>query len=466
MNIESRSHQDKAVVIGGSIGGLLAARVLSDFYNEVVVLDRDDICCEESTRRGVPQARHAHGLLAAGNRVIDDLFPGFSEEIIDEGAMRTDPQADGTWFFEGGPLFKTPSGTSGILTSRPLLESMIRRRVRALGRVKMIGSQSARELVVTPDGKRVTCVITNDRVFNADLIVDATGRGTKSPAWLKSLGYQPAPEEKVEVDLVYTTRLFRLGPNSKVHDRFMVIAPTPSGKRGGVMAAQEGDRWIVTLFGHFGQVAPIDLEGFVEYTRTLPSPLIYEAIRDAEPLDDGVNFRFPASTRRHYEEVKKFPDGYLVFGDAICSFNPIYGQGMSVAALQSIALRKVLQRGREDVARRFFRKAAAVIDNPWNIAVGGDLKMPETIGPRSTGSNLINWYISNVHKRAHSDPQVAVAFCHVAQLLASPTTLMRPGILRRVLAGIVGPRLRPSEKNDRSLLRTVEPRRKVPSDGF
>ena len=465
MNLRPNTEESRAVVIGGSIAGLLAARVLTDFYTEVVILDRDDLSIEGVPRRGVPQSRHGHGLLAGGHRVIEDLFPGITNQLVARGAIPADPQADGTWFFEGGPLFKTPSGTTGVLVSRPLLESTIRERIRSLGGVTVIGDQVVTDLVSTRDRKRVAGVVTNESVFDADLVVDATGRGTKSPKWLKSLGFEPPSEEQVEVNLVYTTRMFRVNPHDLPNDKFVVSAPTPTGKRGGVLLAQENDQWIATLFGHFGHVAPTDLDGFIEYARTLPSTLIYRAIRDAEPLDEAVTFRFPASTRRHYENVKTFPEGYLVFGDAICSFNPIYGQGMSVAALQADALRQVLRVGGKKLSNRFFNQASAVIDNPWNIAVGADLRMPETKGPRSTSGKLINWYIANLHKQAQTDSDAAVAFSRVTQLLAPPTTLMRPSMITRVVRGLIQRKLNRSRDLSEQLMNTAEPRR-ARGDGF
>jgi 2-polyprenyl-6-methoxyphenol hydroxylase-like FAD-dependent oxidoreductase len=464
MNIDLSSYRNRAIVIGGSIAGLLAARVLADFYKEVIILERDEFTFEGQPRRGVPHGRHAHGLLAGGQRVLEKFFPGISAELIRDGATPADPQRDGTWFFEGGALCKTPSGTEGVISSRPFLEAAIRRRVRFTKGIKILDSQTVRMLTSTPDKSRITGVVTEDRTIEADIVVDGTGRGSRSGVWLEALGFRPAREEKVEVQLVYTTRAFRL--KHVPEDKFMVIAPTPDGKRGGVMAMQENDLWIVTLFGHFGIVAPQDLTGFVEYARTLPSPLIYDAIRNADPVTEPVNFRFPASTRRHYEELRRFPDGYLVFGDAICSFNPIYGQGMSATALQAEALHQTLNDGLDDLAPRFFARAARVIDNPWNIAVGGDLKMPETVGPRTTSANLINWYISKVHQCAHSDPAVAVAFCHVAQLLESPSSLMRPRILLPVLTDAVWRKLKPAGKPARPILSEVKPRRGLPSDGF
>jgi len=461
------SKHDRAVVIGGSIGGLLVARVLTEFYAEVVILDRDDLSrsAERVCRRGVPQGRHAHGLLAGGQRVIEDLFPGITEELVANGAQPADAQADGTWFFEGGALHKTPSGTRGVLLSRPLLESTIRERLRTYDGVTVIGGQRVSALIPGQDKRRIAGVVTNDRVFDADLIVDATGRGTKSAAWLKSLGFSTPREEQVEVNLVYTTRMFRARPEALPNDRFVVIGPTPSGKRGGVLAAQENDRWIVTLFGHFGNVAPTELDGFIEYARSLPSPLIYKAIRDAEPLDEATTFRFPASTRRHYEDVASFPEGLLVFGDAICSFNPIYGQGMSAAALQAEALMMVLREGKRAIAQRFFKKTKSVIDNPWNIAVGADLRMPETNGPRTKMVTAINWYIANVHKHAHTDPTAAQAFIRVLQMLDPPTTLMHPSMVLRVIRGILNRKFNSGRDISEQLLNTAEPRR-VQGDGF
>jgi 2-polyprenyl-6-methoxyphenol hydroxylase-like FAD-dependent oxidoreductase len=181
------------------------------------------------------------------------------------------------------------------------------------------------------------------------------------PQWLEQMGFDPPVEERVDVRLAYTTRLFRRRATDLKGDHGTVIAPTPDGKRGGVMLAQEDDRWTVTLIAHFQPAAPEELNGFIEYSRTLPAPYIYDVIRNADPLGDGHSSRFPASVRRHYERMRRFPEGLLVFGDAISSFNPIYGQGMSVACLQAIALDEVLRAGPADLARRFFARAASVV---------------------------------------------------------------------------------------------------------
>lgn len=201
------------------------------------------------------------------------------------------------------------------------------------------------------------------------------------------------------------------------------------------MLAQEGDRWTVTLIGHFGQVAPSELPGFIEFAKTLPAPFIHEVVSHAEPIGDAFTGRFPASLRRRYEKLKSFPEGYLVFGDAICSFNPAYGQGMSVAALQADALQQCLMQDDENLAHRFFERASRVVDILWRITVGSDLRIPETIGPRNARVRFINWYIAKLHKAAHYDPEVSVAFLKVANLVAPLPSIMHPRIAMRVLLG-------------------------------
>lgn len=419
------------------MSGLLAARVLSDFYSEVIILERDNLLNDGRHRRGVPQSRHAHGLLAGGREVLDDLFPGISEELIDAGAISADVVNDGKWFFEGDCLRRAPSGTNGILLSRPLLEGTIRRRVRTLERISVRDNCSVRDLIMV--NGLVKGIQTETGMLEADLVVDASGRGSQSARWLKSLGFPPPREEEVEVRLTYTTRIFRRRKTDMGGDAFASIPVTLENKRSGVILAQEDDRWVVTLIGRFGIEAPEDLEGYRNYAKQLAAPYIYDVIRDAEPIGDATVMRFPASVRRRYEELSRFPDGFLIFGDAICSFNPVYGQGMSVAALQAKALQDELAKGGINVASRFFRAASKLIDVPWNIAVGSDLRMPETVGTRTLGGKVMGWYISKLHRFAHRDADAALAFLRVAQLLDDPSSLMRPELVFRVLTGKIKP---------------------------
>jgi 2-polyprenyl-6-methoxyphenol hydroxylase-like FAD-dependent oxidoreductase len=415
------------------MGGLLAARVLSDHYRRVTIVDSDVFPACGEHRRGVPQGRHTHGLLSSGRDVLERLFPGISAELVSAGALTGDLSQDARWFNSGGRLAHFRSGLEGLLLSRPMLEGFVRQRTFALPNVEVRTDLRIEVPTASADRRRVTGVAGGSVALEADLVVDATGRGSHAPQWLESLGYAAPPEERVEVALAYTTRFFRRRPEQMGGDTAAIIPPDPAVKRGGVMLAQEGDRWTVTLIGHFGQAAPTELDGFIEYARTLPAPYIYDVLRDAEPLGEAMTARFPASQRRRYERLNRFPEGFLVFGDAISSFNPIYGQGMSVAALEAELLAAEVARGDDDLARRFFRRAAALVDIPWSISVGNDLRMPETIGPRNAGVQFINWYMSKLHRAAHSDQQVAMAFFRVANLLAPPPSVMAPRVVWRVV---------------------------------
>jgi hypothetical protein len=182
---------------------------------------------------------------------------------------------------------------------------------------------------------------------------------------------------------------------------------------------------MVTLAGMLGDHPPTDPDGFLAFSRSLRFPDIYQVIRDGEPLDDPVGFRFPASVRRRYERLRQFPDGLLVMGDAVCSFNPIYGQGMSVAALEALALRRHLRRGVIPQPRRWFCDLARVVDVPWDIAVGGDLAFPGVQGRRTTKVRLVNAYLAPLHAAAAHDADLASAFMRVAGLVAPPRSLRR-----------------------------------------
>lgn len=424
-----------AVVIGGSMAGLLATRVLAEHYEQVTLVERDAFPLEVVHRRGVPQGRHTHGLLVSGVQVLERFFPGIWNELIEGGAVRGDIASDSRWFLEGGCLRKFPSGLHGLLMSRPFLESKVRRHVLRLTNVRTREGCDVEGLATTEDYQRVTGIKTAGEIVPADLVVDATGRGSHSPQWLEAMGYAKPPEERVEIAMGYTTRLFRGSLLDLDGDGAVIIPPTPEGKRAGAMLAQEGDRWTVTLISYFGNYAPAELEGFIEFARNLSAPYIYEVIRQAEPISEPASARFPASVRRRYEKLDRFPAGFVVFGDAISSFNPMYGQGMSVAALEAVELADTIGRGPSDIGRRFFRRAARVVDIHWSIVVGSDLRIPETIGPRNAGVTFINWYMAKLHKAAHHDPVVALAFHKVGNLLAPPASVMNPRISARVLWG-------------------------------
>jgi 2-polyprenyl-6-methoxyphenol hydroxylase-like FAD-dependent oxidoreductase len=428
---------EHAVVVGASMGGLLAARALSEIFDNVTLVERDLLERGPVTRRGVPQGRHAHGLLARGREVLEDFFPGLTDELVGRGAQRADLQSGFRWVNAGRTICAEPSGLVGLAVSRPLLEARVRARVMALSSVRLVDGCDATGLTATPDGARVTGLRilrrgADEQDLPADLVVDATGRGSRGPGWLEQLGYPGPPVDEVHIGLAYASRWYRRNPDAPDG---AAVAATAEVPRGGVMIPQEGDRWIVSIGGVLGEAAPLDHDGFTAFAATLPSPLIHEVIRDSEPLSDAVRFRYPVSSRRRYERMARFPAGYLPFGDAISSFNPVYGQGMSVAALEAVALRDALERGTDEVARRFLRSAARIVDTPWDIAVGADLRFPGVPGRRTARVRLVNGYIERLHVAAEHDPEVGRAFLRVVNLLDPPERLFAPSTLRRVLRG-------------------------------
>jgi 2-polyprenyl-6-methoxyphenol hydroxylase-like FAD-dependent oxidoreductase len=433
MKTARQERREHAIVIGGSMAGLLAARVLAKHFERVTLLERDVLGTAVENRRGVPQGRHTHGLLAGGREALETLFPGFSGDLVKRGAVPGDIVGDTRWFLEGGCHRRFESGLDGLLMSRPFVESYVRERVRQLARVDLRDNCQVNGLLSSEDGGRVTGVRIGTDMLDADLVVDTTGRGGSTAKWLEELGYARPVEERVEIALAYTTRCFRRRPQDLGGDAAVIIPPTPMGKVGGVMIAQEDSRWTVTLTSHFVAAAPSELDGFIEFTRQLPADYIYEVVKTAEPLGEPAVARFPASVRRRYERLAHFPEGYVVMGDAICSFNPIYGQGMTVAALEARELDGVLARGRSQLARRFFQAAAKVVDIPWSIAAGNDLRMPEATGQRSVAVRIINAYMAQLHKAAHGDRQATLAFHQVGSLLKPPTAVFHPSIVRRVL---------------------------------
>jgi 2-polyprenyl-6-methoxyphenol hydroxylase-like FAD-dependent oxidoreductase len=434
-----RRHGNHAVVIGASMGGLLAARVLSAHFDKVTLFDRDSLPAGVENRRGVPQGRHGHGILASGMRGMKALFPDLERELIDGGALRGDVVGSARWFQHGHYKAKFQSGLDALLLSRPFLERTVRHQVEKLPNVTIF--DNSRVVGLLADGGRVTGVTVHqpDRdpfAVTADLVVDTGGRGAKSGEWLQSLGFEKPVTDEVHVGIGYTTRLYRRRPTDLGGDVAAIIAPKPPrDKRVGFMLAMEGDRWIVTMGGWLGNHCPIDPDGYLEFSKTLATEDIYEVIRHAEPLTDAVTFGFPANLRRRYEQLARFPENYLVMGDAMCSFNPLYGQGMSVATLEALALHDCLERAAslDGLWRPFFAEAGKIIDGPWTMAVVADFAFEGVTGTKPAGTDLVNWYIGHVHAAAATDRIVCRAFFDVANLLAPATSLFRPSIIGRVL---------------------------------
>jgi 2-polyprenyl-6-methoxyphenol hydroxylase-like FAD-dependent oxidoreductase len=431
---------ERAVVLGGGIAGLLSARVLAEFFDQVTLVDRDDLAAAPANRRGVPQGRHIHAVLAGGHQALEELFAGLTCELVQQGAPAGDVLADTRLHFGGHRMRRARSGLPMLSLTRPFLESQIRARVLARPNVTVAGPCDIVGLVATPDGRRVTGVTVFGRadgsaaeVLPADLVVDATGRASRTPQWLTAMGYAPPAEERVEIDLGYATTMYRLPAAVLDGDLGCLIAPTPDIPRGGAMASVEGNRWIVTLARVGGGPPPTEPDGFVEFAGSLPAPDIHVAIRDAESVAGSSTYRFPVNRWRRYDLLPRLPAGLLVLGDAVCCLNPVYGQGMTVAAKQALALRTALDDGRAPDTRRFFREIARIVAGPWGIATGGDLSFAHATGRRSRKLHLMAGYLARLQAGAAVDAALAVSFLRVSSLIDPPKALMRPRTAVRVV---------------------------------
>lgn len=429
-----------AVVLGGSMAGLLAARVLAETYAAVTVVDRDDLGVPDAERRGVPQGRHAHVLLARGQEALEELFPGLTDELVASGVPHGEFLVDTRLYFSGHLLRRAPTGLAMLCASRPFLERRVRARVRELSNVSFAPPCDIVGLAATPDARRIT----GARVFRradgsvaetigADLVVDATGRGSRTPRWLEELGYAPPAEERVEIDVSYATALFRLPADALDGDLGCLQGPTPDFPAGGAFNRLEGGRWLLTLAGVVGRRPPTDPDGFMDYAKSLRFPDIHEAISGAEPIDGPVPYRFPANVRRRYERLARLPDGLVVVGDGVCTFNPIYGQGMTVAAMEALALRSHLLANTDPGPRLFQRELARVIDTPWEMAIGSDLGFPAARGRRTRKLRILGRYVARLHAAAAHDAGLARTFARVSGLVDPPGALLRPGVMARVL---------------------------------
>jgi len=273
--------------------------------------------------------------------------------------------------------------------------------------------------------------------LNADLVIDASGRASQISQQLRVLGFERPEESSVRIDVGYASCLFR-APSTQRDWKALYVVSQPPAKRGALILPLEGDRWICTLVGMHGDHPPTDLAGYMAFAKSLPVPDLHEALRGAEPLGEPVRYGFPAGLRRHYEKLRRFPPGLLVLGDALCSFNPIYGQGMSAASMYADALQECLQErvaigwGLTDLWRTFFRDVARAADRPWQLATGEDFRYSETTGTRGRALKFLHWYTAKVQKAASVSPQVTERFYEVMHLLKAPTALFTPAMLWKV----------------------------------
>lgn len=436
----------QAVVVGAGMGGLTAARALADHFQRVLVLERDALPGHATDRVGVPQGKHVHALLAGGQRALCDLFPGFEHDLAQTGAVPCRVGLDIRTERPGyDPFPQRDLGWDAYALSRSQLELSVRERVHAVANVEFHQRCRVQEFVARPDGAAVTgvrCVKAGGKseTLEADLVVDASGRGTLTLGLLESVGRALPEETTIGVDLAYATAVFAI-PEDAPHDWKGVFSfpRAPQSSRGALLLPMEGERWIVTVAGRHGEKPPGDADGFMAYAQRLRTPTVYNAIKHAKRLGEIARFRFPASAYRHYERLEAFPRALLPLGDAVCRFNPVYGQGMSVAAQEARALSQLLatraaERDPLDgLAPFFFAEARALIETPWQMAAIPDFVHPETRGERPANLEQRLKFGFALNKLAARDPAVHKLIAEVQHLLKPRSVYQDPELVQRVL---------------------------------
>ena len=449
MDPQSSGARTHVIIVGAGVAGLLAARVLSNHFESVTIIERDALTAQPEQRKGVPQGHHVHGLLAKGQEILAQLFPGLISALNAGGGVSVDMGNDCRWHHHGVWKIRFHSGIEGMLCTRPYLEWHITKRVTALNNARLVNATVERLLLDRARGriKGVEfCAPSGNATLLADLVLDASGRGSRTPQWLNAVGCAAPDQTTVNVDVLYASRFYRPRPGEWDWKALLVSPVAPSRRLASVVVV-ERNRWLVTLGGLHGERPPTDEAGYLEYARGLDIPEVYQAIVGAEPLSPIITHRFPSNLRRHYERLGSFPDGLLVLGDAFCCFNPIYGQGMTVSALQAVALDALMRnpavrRNSFGMPRRFHDTIAKIVDAPWQLTTWEDFRYKEALGKRPAAMALLHWYTGRMFEKSSYDASVAGTFYRVMHMIDAPWSIFHPSIIWKT----IGSRRAPGSK--------------------
>jgi 2-polyprenyl-6-methoxyphenol hydroxylase-like FAD-dependent oxidoreductase len=424
-----------AVVLGGSAAGLFAARVLADHAAQVTLVERDELSDSVVHRKGTPQSHHANNVLPRAVVLLERWFPGITDELARAGASEVSDAARPV--VRGVRFARTHGAPKTLLMTRPLLDAVLRRRLRALPNVSWSTRHEVTGLSANTAGIAGVRLRSDagESVLASELVVDAMGRGTRARRWLRDLGYPAPPVTEVRMDVRYASRLFSRSPADLDGDQFVLLTPTAQVPRGAVAFAVEGQRWLVTLFAYGHAAPPVDIEGFIAFARSLVVPDLASLLERAAPLDAGAPFSYPSACLQRFDRAKARPEGYVCIGDALCSLNPCYGSGITSAALQADALCSVLKRGPAGLPRRYYAAAVRAAARPFELTWSADLDIPGVVAPPNPTPAPVRAYLRRAMSAAGHDAQVAVAIRRIIGLIDPPYALLRPAIAQRVLLG-------------------------------
>ena len=431
----------RALVIGSSVAGLSAARVLADRFDEVIVVERDAKPEVAEPRKGVPQGRHVHALLKAGEHALEGLFPGLIAELEKRGGHVFDFANDIRWHHHGVWKKRYLCGLRVHCQSRPLVELAMRERVAANPKIQFRYQTSVEELEIK-DGRVSSALLkdaTRARGEKIDLAVDTSGRGSQIDRTLVAAGFKAPFEERVGIDLQYTSQMIELAPRARDFRAVLVYPKPPEDKRGGLIFPIEGGRHMVTLVGWQGDHPPADLGGFTAFARSLAQPDIARELVDCKRIGEAAVYKFPYARRKRFDRMDRAPQGLFVLGDAFCSFDPVFGQGMSTAAMGAALLQKHLAKDpRGERPLRYFKALQKILRSPWMLCTSEDFRYPQTTGARPPGITALQRYTSEVFALTAESPAVYGRFAQVMNLLSGPELLFHPAVLARVLPRLIG----------------------------
>jgi 2-polyprenyl-6-methoxyphenol hydroxylase-like FAD-dependent oxidoreductase len=448
-------HKTHALVIGGSLAGLLMGRVLANHFDRVTIVERDVYPDQPVPRKGVPHSRFPHTLMLRGQQIFEQLFPGLKAELIDRGAIELDSMQDLVFCTSAGLAARAPSGLMLLAFSRDLLDWSIRRRLAAFPEVQFLTKASVRGLLTNAEHTKIVGIslhrhedsnIEVGENLYADLIVDASGKASRTPEWLEALGYQPPPETKVNAFVGYVAQIYQPPSNLSVDWKmmFMPSAP-PHQRRGGAIFPIEGDesnpqqaRWIVSLVGGDRDYPPTDEEGFLAFACSLPMPILVEAMRQAIPLTPPYAYYGNENRLRHYEQLSHSPARLIVVGHAACLLNPTYGQAMTVASLEAMIVDQFFQHHSIDdldqQTHSLQKQLAKAHQEAWSTATGMDNRYHSTQGkPISASSRFVSWYWDQLMEIGINRASVHHTFLEVLHMLKPSISLFQPSILAQVL---------------------------------